>query len=202
MLFLWLGAVLPMCAQTGFVHPGLLQSREDLARMKIAVAAKQEPIISGYNVFRAHPQSQTNYVPHGPFAEIGRNPNVHFGDYDQDANAACQCAIMWTITGDHAYADKARSIISAWTSTLKKVSGRDAVLMAGLGPFKMINAAGFLRRSRNRPRRKSGRRARDRERTILGLAPCCSAGGRAGRRNRARFRPVRLWRRVRPKASS
>ena len=373
-----------MRAQTGFVHPGLLQSREDLARMKIAVAAKQEPIFSGYQVFHAHPMSRTNYVLRGPFAEIGRNPNVHFGEYDQDANAACQCAILWTITGDHACADKARSIIKAWTSTLKKVSGRDAVLMAGLGPFKMINAAEILRytaagwteadtrhceqwckevifpalknfapfangnwdaaavktdlaigvfcndraifenalryyvngagdgrlthyiinesgqcqesgrdmphtqlglahlgdcceiawhqgldlygyadnrllkgfeyiakynlggevpftptldrtgkyahqviaprgafrpvyeeifnhyvnlrglmpRSRNRRRRKSARRARDRERTIPGLAHCCSAGCRARRRNRARFRPVRLWRRGRPKASS
>jgi regulation of enolase protein 1 (concanavalin A-like superfamily) len=145
LLFLLLGAALPVRAQTAFVHPGLLQSREDLARMKIAVAAKQEPVFSGYEVFREHPQSQTNYVPHGPFAEIGRNPSVHFGEFDEDANAAFQCAIMWAITGDYACADKARTILHAWTSTLKKVSGRDAVLMAGLGPFKMINAAEILR---------------------------------------------------------
>jgi uridine kinase len=145
LFFLCLGAAAPVWAGAGFVHPGLLQSREDLARMKAAVAAKQEPIFSGYEVFRKHPQSQTSYVPRGPFDEIGRNPNLHFSEYDRNANAAYQCALMWTITGDIAYADKAKTIINAWTSTLKKVSGRDAVLMAGLGPFKMIHAAEILR---------------------------------------------------------
>jgi hypothetical protein len=128
-----------------FTHPGLLQSREDLERMKTAVAAKQEPVYSGYQVFTKDPASQADYKMQGPMAMVGRNPTVGQTTYDSDANAAYQHAVMWTITGGKAYADTAIKIINAWSATLRSVTGRDAVLMAGLGPFKMVNAAEIIR---------------------------------------------------------
>jgi len=115
--------------------------------MKEAVAARGEPIFAGYQVFRAHPQSQASYRMRGPFEEIGRNPTVHFQEFDQDANAAYQNAIMFAITGEPAHAEKAKEILNAWASTLKSISGADAVLMASLGPFKMVNAAEIIRYS-------------------------------------------------------
>jgi hypothetical protein len=131
-------------AQT-FTHPGLLQSREDLERMKTAVAAKQEPIYAGYQVFIQNPASQVDYQMQGPLAMVGRNPTVGQTTYDNDANAAYQHALMWAITGQRAYAETAIKIINAWSATLKSITGRDAVLMAGLGPFKMVNAAEIIR---------------------------------------------------------
>ncbi|AEV99442.1 hypothetical protein A4D02_26755 [Niastella koreensis] len=131
-------------AQT-FIHPGLLQSREDLQRMKTAVAAKQEPIYAGYQVFIQDPASREGYKMQGPMAMVGRNPTVGQTTYDNDANAAYQHAIMWAITGQKSYADTAIRIINAWSATLKSITGRDAVLMAGLGPFKMVNAAEIIR---------------------------------------------------------
>lgn len=128
-----------------FTHPGLLESREDLERMKLAVAAKQEPIYGGYQVFIQNPASQRDYKMQGPMAMVGRNPTVGQTTYDNDANAAYQHAIMWAITGEKAYADTAIKIINAWSATLKSITGRDAVLMAGLGPFKMVNAAEIIR---------------------------------------------------------
>lgn len=128
-----------------FVHPGLLHSREDLERMKRAVAERQEPIYSGYKLFIEDPASQYTYKMQGPLEMVGRNPTVGQGVYDNDANAAHQNAIMWAITGDTVYANKAIEILNAWSSTLKSVTGRDAVLMAGLGPFKMVNAAEIIR---------------------------------------------------------
>jgi hypothetical protein len=65
--------------------------------MKSAVAARQEPIFGGYEKFRSSPASQATYRMKGPFAEVARGPNIHFADYDSDANAAYQCAIMWFI---------------------------------------------------------------------------------------------------------
>jgi hypothetical protein len=128
-----------------FVHPGLLHSREDLERMKKAVANKEEPIYSGYQIFIQNPASQHTYKMQGPMAMVGRNPTVGQGVYDSDANAAHQNAVMWAITGDTTYAAKAKQLVNAWSSTLKSITGRDAVLMAGLGPFKMVNAAEILR---------------------------------------------------------
>jgi hypothetical protein len=134
----------------GFVHPGLLNSKEDLARMKAAVAAKEQPIFSGYEVFRQHIESQATYVMKGPREAVGRGAGwsgAAQGVYDADANAAYQCAIMWAITGDKAYAEKSKQILNAWSSMLKTIGGRDAVLGAGLGPFKMANAAEIIRYS-------------------------------------------------------
>jgi hypothetical protein len=128
-----------------FVHPGLLHSREDLERMKEGVANKEEPIYSGYQIFIQNPASQYTYKMQGPMEMVGRNPTVGQRTYDSDANAAHQNAVMWAITGDKRYADKAIEIVNAWSSTLKSITGKDAILMAGLGPFKMINAAEILR---------------------------------------------------------
>jgi hypothetical protein len=128
-----------------FVHPGILHGKEDLERMKKAVLNKEEPVFSDYQLFIQNPVSQNIYQMQGPLIMVGRNPTIGQGTYDTDANAAHQNAIMWCITGDKAYADKAIEIINAWSSTLKSITGRDAVLMAGLGPFKMINAAEILR---------------------------------------------------------
>jgi hypothetical protein len=52
---------------------------------------------------------------------------------------------MAAITGEARFAATARTIILGWAGSLQTVSGADAVLMAGLGPFKMINAAEILR---------------------------------------------------------
>jgi len=132
-------------AEFAFSHPGLLQGPEALARMSNAITAKLEPINAGYQLLRNHPLSQLEYRIRGPFAEIGRNPDVHFADFDVDASAAYQCALLWCLTGQRPYAQKAGTIINGWSATLKRCSGADAVLMAGLGPFKLLNAAELLR---------------------------------------------------------
>ncbi len=132
-------------AAAEFIHPGLLHSQADLHRMKQKVNAGEDPWKSGFNVFKIDPASQVGYRMRGPREEIGRLPNRNSGEFDQDANAAYQCALNWVITGDKAYADKAIEIVNGWSRTLKRVTGRDAVLMAGLGPFKMVNAAEILR---------------------------------------------------------
>lgn len=132
-------------AQGMFCHPGLLHSREDLDRMKKMVSEGKEPYKSGFERFKADPASRLDYRMRGPAEEIGRNPNINSAYFDSDANAAYQLALMWAVTGERDYADKAIQILNAWSGALKRVSGRDAVLMAGLGPFKMLNAAEILR---------------------------------------------------------
>ncbi len=140
-----LEAVLTFPLMASFNHPGLLHSSSDLNRIKTMVNQDIEPFKSGFDVFKADPASQLEYRMRGPAEEIGRNPNVKFREFDSDANASYQLALMWVITGNKAYADKSIDIINSWSKMLKRVSGRDAILMAGLGPFKMVNAAEILR---------------------------------------------------------
>ncbi len=144
-LFMLAGLVTGRLFAAEFIHPGLLHSQADLDRIKQKVHAGEEPWKSGYQIFQIDSASQAKYRMRGPAETIGRAPNVNFVEFDQDANAAYQIALMWAITGDRVYAVKSMEIIDAWSRTLKQVTGRDAVLMAGLGPFKMINAAEILR---------------------------------------------------------
>ncbi len=61
------GAVSNLDAEVGvsFVHPGILHTMSDLARMKSKVAAGAQPYLDGYNVFRAHPLSSATYAVQG-----------------------------------------------------------------------------------------------------------------------------------------
>lgn len=146
LFFPWSLSASPHVTQEhSFVHPGLLHSAADLARIKAAIHAGTEPIATGFEVLRKHPQSQATYVIQGPFAEIGRNPTIRQKEFEQDANAAYQCALMWCVTGERAYANKARTILLAWAKTLRVISGADAVLCASLHTFKLVNAAELLR---------------------------------------------------------
>lgn len=140
-------SALPLSAEPvpAFVHPGMLHNRADLDRMRQAVAAKTQPIYDGFEIMRKHPASSATYKSAGASAEIGRNPNVRFQFFDQDANAAYQCALMWSITGDKACSATAIAILNDWSAKLKKISGLDAILCASLGGFKIANAAELMR---------------------------------------------------------
>ncbi len=132
-----------------FSHPGMLHSHGDLARMREGVLHQTQPILVGFEALRAHPLSQLTYASGGAFAEIGRNPTVHSQEFDRDANAAYQCALMNCITGDPAYAKVSIGILNAWSTTLRVISGSDSVLCAALGGFKMVNAAELMRHTKS-----------------------------------------------------
>ena len=128
-----------------FQHPGMLHSGNDLARIREGVERRSQPIFAGFEVLSNHPLSKSNYVSAGAFADMGRNPTVHSQEFDRDSNAAYQCALMSCITGDLAFARVSIGILNAWATTLKSISGADAVLCATLGGFKMVNAAELMR---------------------------------------------------------
>jgi Alginate lyase len=128
-----------------FTHPGMLHSANDLDRMKNAVANRLQPVYAGFEVLRDHPQSQADYVTKGPFVSVGRNPTIHSAEMDSDANASYQLALMGHITGSPVFTQKSIAILDAWAITLQEINGLDAVLCAGLGPFKFLNAAEIVR---------------------------------------------------------
>lgn len=136
------------------VHPGLLHSREDLARMRAAVAAKQQPIIEGFEYLSKHPGSSAGYNMRGPFEEAGRGRHdhperrghaLHAGEMGADAQAAYHNALMWAITGEPAHAKKAIQILNAWSNRHKRITGIDGILLSGLQGIKFANAAEIIR---------------------------------------------------------
>ena len=132
-------------AHEGFIHPGLLHTKSDLERMRSAVVAKTGPIYNGFKVLEKSPYAQANYQMHGPFPEWGRSPNIRKGEAESDGLAVYQNALMWAVTGKRAHAKKAIYILNSWIGSLKKVTGIDGVLAAGLQGFMFVNAAELLR---------------------------------------------------------
>lgn len=132
-------------SQAEFVHPGLLHTREDISRMRVAVTNKQKPIIDGFGLLAQHPNSQSDFQLKGPFESAGRRPTIHDGETRSDAQAAYHNALMWAITGERAHAKKAIEILDAWSARHKRITGLDGVLLAGLQGIKFANAAEILR---------------------------------------------------------
>lgn len=132
-----------------FAHPGLLHSADDLARMKAAVAAKQSPVYDGYLALAAHARSSSSYTVQntGQITSWGRGPSTFMNQAVADSAAAYQNALIWSVTGDRAHADKARDILNAWSASLTAITGADGPLGAGLQAFKFVNAAELLRHS-------------------------------------------------------
>ena len=58
---------------------------------------------------------------------------------------AYRCAILWVITGNIAYANKAIAILNAWSGTLQDITGGAEKLVAAWYGFGFVNAAEILR---------------------------------------------------------
>ncbi|MFJ9241830.1 alginate lyase family protein [Streptomyces sp. NPDC101776] len=134
-------------SEVTFSHPGLLHTADDLARMKAAVVAKQSPVYEGYLALAAHARSSSSYAVQntGQITTWGRGPANYQNQAAADSAAAYQNALIWSVTGDTAHADKARDILNAWSASLTAITGADGPLGAGLQAFKFVNAAELLR---------------------------------------------------------
>jgi autotransporter-associated beta strand protein len=138
---------LPPGSTAKFVHPGVIHTQTDFDRMKSKVLAGEEPWISGYNKLVADSRSSASYALQGPFATVTRSPigSVNLGAWENDCGALHQNALLWTITGNQAHANKAIQLLNAWASTLTTINGSDARLTAGLQGHKFIAAAEIIR---------------------------------------------------------
>lgn len=130
-----------------FVHPGLLHTQADLARMRSCVAAGREPWRSGFEALRADRCSRADWKLWGPEKTVTRSPRNASGNTEMvmDGNAAYQNALLWCVTGDEAHAKKAVEILDAWSATLTAMDGSDVQLSAGLNGFKFVSAAELMR---------------------------------------------------------
>ena len=144
-IILWSSLSVAAWAAEGFVHPGLLHSKEDLTRIKEGVASGSGAIHDGYGVLAESPYAKSDYRMQGPVKEWGRAPNINTGQAQEDAKAVYQNALMWVITGKQEHAEKAKQILNAWAERLEKVSGIDGVLASGLQGFQFANAAEIIR---------------------------------------------------------
>lgn len=129
-------------------HPGILQTKSDLAWMKTKVLAGEEPWKSAWDRWMAAPISSLDFHPQ-PFAHIvrGASGSGQKGGVEliASADAASSHVNQWIVTGDEAHARKVIEIFDAWSSLLADFSENDAMLIAGWTGGEFANAAEILR---------------------------------------------------------
>jgi len=68
-------------------------------------------------------------------------PNIGGEELVSSSNMAYDCAILWYITNNKAYADKAIEILNAWSPVLWDFDYNDSKLLAGWTGHLLCNAA-------------------------------------------------------------
>lgn len=129
-----------------FSHPGILLNYEDMARIKEQAFYYAKPWKLGFEMLKDH--ANVNYVIQGPYSEVERTEGVNSpaaNALSGDSQMAYHCALMWFITDDIRYANKAIEILNAWSGRLTALVGGDDMLMSAWYGFNLVNAAEILR---------------------------------------------------------
>jgi parallel beta-helix repeat protein len=129
-----------------FIHPGIDQTSNDLQFMKKQVLAGEQPWKDAFERLKASTNLQFVVKP---FAHVVRGPygkpNIGGDDLSKGSNLAYDCTLMWYITNDKAYAQKAIEIINAWSPVIWDFDYNDAKLLAGWTGHMLCNAAEILK---------------------------------------------------------
>jgi len=142
--------VLPASPQT-FQHPGVLLDQPQLDFIKSQVAAKANPYYQEFQWAKASPYGALDYHLHGPpkdnIIDCGSHSNPNHGcrEEDSDSSAAYLQSVLWTITGDHRYAQNTIDILNAYGHSLKGYTNSNAPLQAAWGASKWARTAEIIR---------------------------------------------------------
>jgi hypothetical protein len=135
---------------TGFVHPGVLESKAQLDFVKGKVAAGAQPWAGAYSAMLASRYASLRRTP-APRAvvECGSysNPDHGCSAERQDAIAAYTDALAWYISGNSAYAVEAIKIMDAWSATITSHTNSNAPLQTGWAGSVWPRAAEIIRYS-------------------------------------------------------
>ncbi len=129
-------------SEEGFLHPGIFFSREELNIMRDMVWMGAEPWISAFESLQESAYASLDYEMEGPFEVISSDAQTY--PLDRSATAAYEEMLMWYITGDSDYSEKAIEILMSWASTVTKDSKQDHIRM-GVAVHKMCIVAEVFR---------------------------------------------------------
>ncbi|MTV37980.1 LamG-like jellyroll fold domain-containing protein [Duganella radicis] len=129
-----------------FVHPGLLHTEADFARMRAKVAAGAQPWLNGFNALLNTGRSHLGNWPRPLQTVVRGGTGSNFAQLYIDIARTYQLALRWKVTGDTSYADRAVAFLNAWSSTLTGITGNaDRFLAAGIYGYQFANAAEIMR---------------------------------------------------------
>ncbi|EOD65614.1 alginate lyase family protein [Amycolatopsis vancoresmycina] len=133
-LLLGLTAAPAPAAPAAFTHPGVLVSRPQLDFVKAKVKAGAQPWKAAYDQASSSSYASLSRTPKpravvecGPYS----NPNYGCTDEREDAIAAYTDALIWYISGDARYAQKAIALMDAWSAVITSHTNSNAPLQTG-----------------------------------------------------------------------
>lgn len=129
-----------------FVHPGMDQNSADLEFMRQKIQLKQEPWLTAYNNLKIN--TNLNFIPKSyTYISTGAYNTNDIGgkDFLESGKVVYNFALMWYITQDKRYANKAIEILNAWSYKLWGFDANNAKLNVGLNGSLFLNAAEILR---------------------------------------------------------
>lgn len=139
-------ALNPIVHAQKMVHPGLNQNLADMALMKKQVKKGIEPYKMAFERLKAKVDLN------GAFPMIAHISTGSYNTYDRGGKAlssaaamAYDCAILWCITDDKKYAQKAIEMLNQMATTVWDFDDNNAKLLASMSITKLCNAAEILR---------------------------------------------------------
>ncbi len=131
-----------------FKHPGILNSKQQLAFVKEKIKANQEPWKTAFKQLKDAPFSSLSYQAK-PYEVVDcgsfNKPNVGCDQEAQDGMAVYCLSLMYYFTDDEKYAGKAVEIIDAWCNTYQKNTSSNARLMVSWTAPWFVNGAEILK---------------------------------------------------------
>jgi hypothetical protein len=129
-----------------FLHPGIDMNQNDLNYMKKQVLAEEEPWRTAFERLVRRTRTDSAIVPithiiRGPFG----NPNIGARELMSNAGTVYDCALLWFVTGEEQYAQKALEIIEKWSASAWSFDDNDAKLMCGMVCYHFCAGAEILR---------------------------------------------------------
>ena len=134
-------------AQRHFTHPGISYTKADIDRMKAMIAAKQEPFYSSYQRFVQSRYTTYRDVDY-PLPKASNGEPVVWSNrqlwFETFGNVAFNNALMWQLTGDTYYADRARTVLNKYNKVRSTIRWGTNCLDNGAAT-PLIEAAELLR---------------------------------------------------------
>lgn len=119
-------------APTGFFHPGALHTQADLDRMKARIAGGEEPWRSGYNMLLSSPYNNLGWPAYDVDWIVRGVDGSNYTRCQQDAQLIYTLTLLWHLTGDAAYADRAVYIAGVWSDLIGVTGNSNLSLAAGI----------------------------------------------------------------------
>lgn len=129
-----------------FVHPGMTQNQKDLDYMVEMIRQDTQPWKDAFENLKK--KTSLDFMPQA-FDCISVGPygvnSIGGREFSESAEAAYNHALMWYITKEKAYADKAIEILNVWSYKLRAFDANNAKLNVGLFGYHYLNAAEILK---------------------------------------------------------